>query len=54
MTQCVICKQVKFWFQFFSEFTGFYTKETDICKKCANKLRSLAVDEYYQALYKDI
>ena len=43
MKQCVKCKKVKFWFQFFSEFMGLYTAVYDICKKCANELRAETV-----------
>jgi len=46
MKQCKRCKEVKYWFQFFTEFRGIYTAVYDICKKCSNELRLKAVDDY--------
>ena len=48
MKQCKICKEVKYWFQFHSEFTGLYTVVYDVCKKCANKLKREAVRDFKQ------
>ena len=46
MRQCKICKEVKCWFQFHTEFMGLYTEVFNICKKCAKKLKNKAVREY--------
>ena len=46
MKQCKKCKEVKFWFQFHTEFRGIYTAVYDVCKKCANKLKQEAVDDF--------
>ena len=46
MKQCLRCKEVKFWFQFHTEFTGLYTWVSSICRRCANDLKDRAVREY--------
>ena len=46
MRECKICTEVKFWFQFHTEFMGQYTAVSSICKRCANGLKNKAVRDY--------
>jgi len=46
MKQCIRCKEVKYWFQFHTEFCGLYTAVYDVCKKCANELKNDAVNTF--------
>lgn len=46
MRQCERCEEVKFGFQFHSEFTGLYTAVYDICKKCVKELGNEAARNF--------
>lgn len=54
MKICVRCKRTKidtyFFSQFHSEFMGLYIAVSNVCKKCANKLKNKAVNEYEESL----
>ena len=43
MKTCAICKETKFWFQFFTTFEGYFYFTYDICKRCANDMREESV-----------
>jgi len=46
MRQCIRCKSVKYWFQFYKIYYGYYSNQFDVCKKCANSLKEDAVIRY--------
>ncbi len=46
MEKCIKCKEIKYWFLFYNELGALYTVASNICKKCANNLRSEAVSNY--------
>lgn len=50
MKICLRCKEVKFWFQFHTQFMGYYVAVSDVCKKCANELKNEAVIDYENSL----
>lgn len=50
MKSCNLCKEVKFWFQFYTTDEAIYTAVYDVCKKCANKMMGEAVREYQYKL----
>lgn len=52
MTQCRRCHEIKFWFQFHTEFMGLYTWVSSICSKCANELKNEAVRDYISIINK--
>lgn len=54
MKACIKCREIKFWFQFHSEFMGYFTFTYDVCKKCANKLKDEAVRELQYKFNKSI
>lgn len=45
MRACIRCKNVKFWFQFTTEFMGIYTAVYDVCRKCTKELGKQATRE---------
>lgn len=53
MRQCIECRSVKWWFQFYRIDMSLYTAAFDICKACANTMRDRAVRDRWDVHMKE-
>ena len=48
MRACLVCHHVKWWWQFPTTTWGYYTRITDVCRRCACSLMWRAIDKVEQ------